>query len=958
MIKKILVFFISGLISLSVFGTSRSCLDALKVLFATDVDKKEAGEFLKLQSDITLHRLAWTYLKAQKEDQHNKVKTIEKTILDLLNQKYTSSKPEFIKARKAFEAQPLSRSTLAEIAPYLQNILIKEFGEESKPFQLNASDLKLLAVIAKKEKATKKNGVYDHRMFTTDGPQGVMNFVKMINHDYGIPHTKNKRELNIDMKLSGLDQIMSDLQNKMNDFFDTMNVPQACQNDEICDPSDMSMSELFMKNNDIQNVLWESITKKLHTDDELFEDLSYGDLWLKVKHTKKPRNKTGTSTKVSASTSKIIFMDAQKNPVHVSSPSRPAGQKRADLEQSHNIYVSDVGLMIQDPLKIIKREQKAGLLENIEKQDLEFQQKMASAIMSEDKIFENKGKLYKRSTGEVIVIEDALNLLPPARRALYRSYITSDDEDYLNSQVKAMLNGDETFVHKGQLYNLQGMNQNPATIIVMEMRKKGMDILAEDLKSENPAILLVRANAIRNSFPYYTFENQTYDSITGKNPSSPFSRQPAAQDVKVEKNRRKSYQYLSDEEIILNYHRDFPSKDCGHYIVVSKRLASLKVYALNGIQVFETEVLVGSRISDQRTRFTKATDFEKLSNKTTGAGVFTVDQLKNNNDYYKENFNNNLFSLSTQTSKDIVFAIHQVPTNLPERYKRFGTGNPADRRVTGGCVNLKEKDFETIKKWMGPACKVYVLPEEEGNHFVLKNGQINLFSENPVPIKDLGLYNFNSTKSSRPIQIKITNPQGKTKDSEIFVNTLVSEKSTLMKALSLDNDDYNDLAMMAYAVMGNESDFGRSEKYFLKENTQWLLSTYKDIANLFIDKKYDEKNSRGFTQIKFLPAGEWRNKYPDVKDDNLGEPKNAAIATMAYLADAMVRLKTIAEKNKNDADKVQITRENRLEYLAYIYMGRSKYLQSNTEHPTPDENVYIQNLRRNMSYLEITQQIE
>ena len=48
---------------------SAECETALKILFHEKVTKQEAGNFLKVQGDLTLHRLSWAYLKAQKSDQ-------------------------------------------------------------------------------------------------------------------------------------------------------------------------------------------------------------------------------------------------------------------------------------------------------------------------------------------------------------------------------------------------------------------------------------------------------------------------------------------------------------------------------------------------------------------------------------------------------------------------------------------------------------------------------------------------------------------------------------------------------------------------------------------------------------------------------------------------------------------------------------------------------------------------
>src|SRR5690606_40217413 len=68
-------------------------------LFGKEVSQNGAKEFLHLQGQITLHRLAWAYLKANGEDEGNTASTVERTIIELLNDKYTRSDPGFVKAR-------------------------------------------------------------------------------------------------------------------------------------------------------------------------------------------------------------------------------------------------------------------------------------------------------------------------------------------------------------------------------------------------------------------------------------------------------------------------------------------------------------------------------------------------------------------------------------------------------------------------------------------------------------------------------------------------------------------------------------------------------------------------------------------------------------------------------------------------------------------------------------------
>jgi hypothetical protein len=183
-----------------------------------------------------------------------------------------------------------------------------------------------------------------------------------------------------------------------------------------------------------------------------------------------------------------------------------------------------------------------------------------------------------------------------------------------------------------------------------------------------------------------------------------------------------------------------------------------------------------------------------------------------------------------------------------------------------------------------------------------------------------------------------------------------------MELFNLSNDDYNDLASVAYGIMGNESDFGRSKKYWIKEHDQGDVILAKAAKRLFNGQNPFDKSvlntSRGFTQIKELPDGAWRKAYPGISKETLGDPKNSAVSTIAYLVGAVKSLKSIARENANDPRKVRITKENLVDYLGYIYQGRRGALKSADDPANADFNTYVQNLRKHMSYIEIAQKIE
>lgn len=908
----------------SLAAVTEQCESAVAELFNKEISEKDAGEFLRLQGEITLHRLAWAYLKAQSSDSDDKAESIERTIIELLNDKYSNTDPAFIKAREAFESQPLSRSTLADVAPYLKDVLSAKYKNEDSRFVLNQSDLKLLTVLAKQERETALNGNFDHRMLKSDSPQGMLNFLKLINSSYKTYLNQSEKDLNVEVKLRGLENVLSSMQKRLSHLLDKLSLPSECVGDDLC-VSPPSMANLFEQNSEIQKILWESLASSLESDDVLLDKLSYGDIWLKVK-------------------------DATPKKVSVSKKSHPKKQTPT--------LVSNMGLVIEDPIGIIIRDKANRKRAGWKEFEKEFLNAMAEAVVNDDKVFLYKGKLHSRTTGKAITPEKALQLLPPKKGAEFLATLNSVDPKLRNSLAKAMVNGDKTFVLNNTLYNLKGKAQSPALIIAQVMSSKtGVKLEASRYKGMENGYLVARAHALKNNLPYFKHGNRTMESISGRDLSSPF-RSLAYTDAKIDKTKRKIYENLSDLELIKNFHRDRSNKSCDHYGVIDKKSATFKIYSNNGSKVFESEVLVGAKDSDQRTRWTEYSASQRTASSSTGAGIFTVRAQDKNDAFNKKNFNNNILSFKDESDKATVFAIHQVPTNLPKRYSRFGTNDPDDRRISGGCANLKLSDFKAAKKWLGVACKVYVLPEEDNNKFIVQDNELKLVSTKPVPMAKTNLYNYSSnSKSAHPIDIKIVNKEGNTQAAREFVKALEDEKSKLMKGYNLSNDEYNDLAMLAYGILGNESSFGTSTKLMIKETNQFAVITARLIKSGSLDEA--KNTSRGLTQIKYLPEAPFSKLYPEVSKANLLNPRNSAVATLAYLADAAKQMRQIALKNNEDPKKLRITRENMMDYMGYLYQGGRGSLSTSdkSEQATPEFNAYYRKLQLHMSYIEISQKI-
>jgi len=270
-----------------------------------------------------------------------------------------------------------------------------------------------------------------------------------------------------------------------------------------------------------------------------------------------------------------------------------------------------------------------------------------------------------------------------------------------------------------------------------------------------------------------------------------------------------------------------------------------------------------------------------------------------------------------------------------------------------------------------------VIPNNDQLEFIVKNGELAFTTfTRGLPYSR---YNF-TPKNLTPLPIAsvITIKEFDTKEARLFLKTLDREKENLMKMYRLDNDEYNQLTRLAFAIMGQESKFGTHWRYYLKENVPVgvayikrlktiLKDSYNDLQNEnfvtalkeYIKERYElekdlvtggidtSSNSRGPTQIKKVPV-RIAQQY-GVTKESLSNPEHAALATLAFLAEALEELKA---KEKFHPD---ISGRNRIHYLHYIYMGKSYEIVKGTA--TPEKNIYYQNLQQYLKGIEIYQEI-
>lgn len=228
---------------------------------------------------------------------------------------------------------------------------------------------------------------------------------------------------------------------------------------------------------------------------------------------------------------------------------------------------------------------------------------------------------------------------------------------------------------------------------------------------------------------------------------------------------------------------------------------------------------------------------------------------------------------------------------------------------------------------------LYILPSDSLEHkFRIKNKGLS-FSGYQFYRKSRG-YNY-TIPSDLKFQLVIKHNY-KAKFVSRYISTLSKEKSRLMQILKIDNDDYDILAGFAIGVLSPETDFGKNWKYILKEFIPGAVSIAKgnglDIS----------KNSRGPTQVKYI--SEDIMKYYSINNNNLSNPENAAVATIAISADFLKQLRVVGVNHK------LVNEENIQNYLYYLYQGKRAQIKNGEA--TPEENVSIKKIMNVVNGLE------
>jgi hypothetical protein len=200
------------------------------------------------------------------------------------------------------------------------------------------------------------------------------------------------------------------------------------------------------------------------------------------------------------------------------------------------------------------------------------------------------------------------------------------------------------------------------------------------------------------------------------------------------------------------------------------------------------------------------------------------------------------------------------------------------------------------------------------------------------------------------VVLLLKDDQYRTDITENFLSTLSSYKKKIMELYEVTNTEYNKLSMMAFAIMGRESSFGLGLRYNVKSSCNWCVRIAR-FMNEGTSNSLMGEVSKGLTQIKVVP-----DKITErfkITNDDLGNPKFAAIATLGFLIESMQELKKRIQSSKNSEEFTlhYITDNNMYDYIPYIYTGRIRKLYDTEKPPEPENLNYNHELKEYLNLI-------
>jgi len=464
------------------------------------------------------------------------------------------------------------------------------------------------------------------------------------------------------------------------------------------------------------------------------------------------------------------------------------------------------------------------------------------------------------------------------------------------------------------------------------------------------------------------------------------------------KEKNKDLNKMDQADLITSYKADKGEE--GEYVIVDKKKGLMHIYSSHSSEPVTSPIDLGKTIGDAQTvtkfkdlNSNNITDADEVNrrnidwgrgNRSTGAGRFFISNVD-----AKGYGNLPLFNMMNERQ----YSDYKKTGDVANVATSFHKGYVADdnSRVSNGCVRCSKATLDQLYKTIKPGTEVFILPEDEGNAFVVENGKLNFKvdsgkdyehyrpeSKKPIPFiadeeKGQGVNRTINTLNSIPIKIEdnwskqdfkdfawnnstvfngaITGRYEEFKLNRILLSkAITSNKKSLMQDLKLNGDVYNELAQISVGIPNAETKYGTHQNYALKSNFQGGVSTLKSY------KGNNSANSIGMNQVKYDAliqnprVKELFKKYGVTKEKlNHNYKMDAYYSTLATMI-------VLGDMYSNELKGKDILAESGVEWqdaLLYLYQGKRSELKNKTA--TPKKNLYIKNVKEGAKGFDIYQ---
>lgn len=295
-------------------------------------------------------------------------------------------------------------------------------------------------------------------------------------------------------------------------------------------------------------------------------------------------------------------------------------------------------------------------------------------------------------------------------------------------------------------------------------------------------------------------------------------------------------------------------------------------------------------------------------NRQTGAGVYSISAQNpdGGRSYRADSGGASVpsFNLVNDAGIEQATAIHGVTYSRKDNLynpQYNESGQTTNTKLTTGCINGKCTDLQALydNPDVGEGTQVFILSEEEGNGFVYENGKINYYGgrQNIIDAEEsfermdrkgnvletvkggpgINVTQMSNVGNYKPIQFEFDKEAyGKSdqadgsarnlskeydENTKPFLNSLSKNKKELMDLLQIDGDLYNDIALTAFGIYGNESgmgDINTGAEDILHQGRKWFMrdvwGSDTSYGSGSVEGKYEvasePSHSVGWTQLR------------------------------------------------------------------------------------------------------------